>query len=71
MFLLSLDKHELFLTFPYFGADYGKPFKSIGDLEERNFLRLWECGPFDLGSKEHVNYIARFLHNYRVHKSRQ
>ena len=71
MFLLSQDKDELFLTFPYFGTDYGKPFKNIRDLREKNFLRMHEYRPFSLRSKQHVSYLARFLLDYTVHKSRQ
>ena len=70
MFLLSQDKDEIFFTFPYFTRDYGKPYKSIEDLKERNFLIMKEYGPFSLKSKEHMNDIAIFLHNYTLHKSR-
>ena len=70
MFLLSQDKDEIFFTFPYFGKDYGKPYKNIHALEEKNFLTMREYGPFRLKSKEHMSHIAGFLHNYTLHKSR-
>ena len=70
MFLLSQDKDEIFLTFPYFGKDYGKPWKDIKDLKAKDFLRMREYGPFKLNSKEHMNHIAEFLRNYTLHKSR-
>ena len=62
MFLSSQDKNEIFLTFPYFEKDYGKQYKNIEDLEEKNFLIMREYGPNRLISKEHMSHIARFLH---------
>ena len=71
MFLLSQDKDEIYLTFPYFTEDYGKPYKDIMYLREKHFLRMHEYGPFQLISKADVNHVAEFLHNYTLHKSRQ
>ncbi|KAM0794067.1 hypothetical protein BDR22DRAFT_978061 [Usnea florida] len=70
IFLLSQDKDEIFLTFPYFTRDYGKPYKDVKDLKEKNFLIMREYGPFLLDSREHMNHILVFLHNYTLHKSK-
>ena len=68
--MLSQDKDEIFITFPHFGKDYGKPWKDIKNLKEKNFLQMRECGPFKLDSEKHISYILEFLSNYTLHKSR-
>lgn len=71
MFLLSQDKDELYLTFPYFSSDYGKHFPNIEDLRTEHFLRMREYGPFRLKSRKDMSHVLGFVHNYTLYKSFQ
>lgn len=71
IFLLSQDKDEIYVTFPYFTKAYGKDDKKVADLQERDFLCMREYGPFRLRSKEDVRNIASFLHAYTHHVSKR
>ena len=53
MFLLSQDKDEIFLTFPYFGEDYGKVHENIDNFRKTDFLDnagVWSFSPQNLRS---------------------
>lgn len=71
IFLLSQDEDEIYLTFPHFTEAYGKDDKNMADLKDTDFLRMREYGPFFLQSKNDVRHVARFLHAYTLHVSRQ
>lgn len=64
IFLLSQDKDKIYLTFPKFGKNYLQGGKKAQNVRAEDFLWMYEFGPFDITSPDHMEKVARFLLAY-------
>ena len=66
--VLSLDRDEVYVTFPKFGLDYVKheslPAEDL--VWPKHFLEMIEYGPFMMKDPGHVRILAVFLLAYTL-----
>jgi len=65
--LLSIDRHEVWLTFPKFSKEYPVFMDmSLEELREEHFLTMVEYGPFRLNVRSEIQTLGGFLLAYTL-----
>ena len=59
-FLVSQDRHEIYLTFAIFDSSYVRYLKE-GTKEGEPFLRMHEFGPFDIRKVGHMKKVGELI----------
>ncbi|KAF3020435.1 hypothetical protein E8E15_006696 [Penicillium rubens] len=63
--LISLNRHEMYLTLARYHEDYVKflkgEFQGLKSYPENRFLHLHEYGPWDIGKKSHMRDLAEII----------
>ncbi|CAG8895918.1 unnamed protein product [Penicillium egyptiacum] len=63
--LISLDRHEMYLTLARYHEDYVKflkgEFQGLKSYPEDRFLHLHEYGPWDIGKKSHMRDLTEII----------
>ncbi|KAJ5173956.1 uncharacterized protein N7500_001887 [Penicillium coprophilum] len=63
--LISLNRHDMYLTLARYHEDYVKflkgEFQGLKSYPENRFLHLHEYGPWDIGKKSHMRDLAEII----------